>query len=277
MTAVDELATQMPVLLDIATAAGKRILEVYDSEFEVEHKADHSPLTLADRVAHDLIVSRLTDLQPRLPVLSEESAGVDYQQRAQWSRYWLVDPLDGTREFVNRNGEFTVNIALIEGDSAVLGVVHTPVKALCHWAVSGQGAYRRHGADADEKIRVRDYFGGRATVVASRSHAHRALAQFTDRLQQREGPYDTISMGSALKLCLIAEGQGDVYPRLGPTSEWDTAAAQCVVEEAGGAVTDCTGERLGYNKPSLLNPWFIVSGTGYDWIPLLRGIVGDSD
>ncbi|MDH3689691.1 MAG: 3'(2'),5'-bisphosphate nucleotidase CysQ, partial [Gammaproteobacteria bacterium] len=256
----------MESVIELAGQAGDRILEIYDSEFEVEQKADQSPLTLADKAAHDLIVSRLREITPELPVLSEEGAGIEYAERARWQRYWLIDPLDGTREFVNRNGEFTVNIGLIEGDAPVMGVVHTPVKGIHHWAVQGHGAYRRNSDGVDHKIEVRPYHGGRAKVVASRSHARgSALAEFTTRLEQREGPYDTINMGSALKLCLIAEGAGDVYPRLGPTSEWDTAAAQCVVEEAGGQVTDCKGSRLVYNKPSLLNPWFIVSGNSYGW------------
>lgn len=246
----------------IAHEAGRRILDVYEREFAVEHKEDRSPLTEADRAAHEIIVSRLQALTPDIPVLSEESAKVDYETRAGWKRFWLVDPLDGTKEFINRNGEFTVNIALIEGSRPVLGVVYVPVPALTYFACAGQGAYKQKGGCELQPVRARRFDGGKPIVVASRSHAGPETEAFLRSL----GAHDVISMGSALKLCLVAEGAADVYPRLGPTMEWDTAAAQCVVEAAGGRVTDLRRQPLVYNKPSLLNPWFLVSAAGeYDW------------
>lgn len=247
---------------EIAHAAGRRILDVYERGFQVEHKEDRSPLTEADRAAHEIITTRLETLTPDIPVLSEESAKADYVDRAGWKRFWLVDPLDGTKEFINRNGEFTVNIALIEGNRPVLGVVYVPVPALTYYACAGQGAYKQKGECAIQPARVRRFDGGKPIVVASRSHAGPETEAFLRNL----GEHDVVSMGSALKLCLVAEGAADVYPRLGPTMEWDTAAAQCVVEAAGGRVTDLHRQPLVYNKPSLLNPWFLVSAAGdYDW------------
>jgi 3'(2'), 5'-bisphosphate nucleotidase len=249
----------------IAVAAGQRILEIYQRPFEVQHKEDGSPLTEADRVAHALIIAGLSRLAPGLPVLSEESASVDYRERSGWARYWLVDPLDGTREFVKRNGEFTVNIALIDEIQPVLGVVHVPVTGVTYLGLRSAGAWKVEGGRR-QAIHARSYRGGRATVVASRSHRGAAVDQYLKRLEAREGAYDTASFGSSLKLCLVAEGAADIYPRLGPTSEWDTAAAQCVVEAAGGRVIDLHGRPLRYTKPDILNPWFLVTGAGdYDW------------
>jgi 3'(2'), 5'-bisphosphate nucleotidase len=266
MNATADPAAWLEEVAAIATEAGRRILDVYERPFDVQHKDDGSPLTAADRAAHELIVARLAHLTPDIPVLSEESAWIDYRERAAWTRFWLVDPLDGTKEFVNRNGEFTVNIALIENGAPRLGVVYVPVSGVCYLALHGRGAWKEKGGGDRQPIVVRAYRGGRATVVASRSHRGAALDRFLARLAQREGEYDTASLGSSLKLCLVAEGAADVYPRLGPTSEWDTAAAQCVVEAAGGRVTDLAGRPLTYNKPDILNPWFLVTGGGdYDW------------
>jgi 3'(2'), 5'-bisphosphate nucleotidase len=246
----------------IAQEAGKRILDVYERAFAVEYKEDDSPLTEADRAAHELIVARLRELTPGIPVLSEESDKLDYAARASWSRFWLVDPLDGTREFIQRNGEFTVNIALIDGHHPVLGVVNVPVLARSYYACAGQGAYKQQGVQAAQPMHVRRFAGGKAIVAASRSHAGPETEVFLQHL----GAHDLVRVGSSLKLCLVAEGAADVYPRLGPTMEWDTAAAQCVVEAAGGCVTGPDRKPLTYNKPSLLNPWFLVSATGdHDW------------
>jgi 3'(2'), 5'-bisphosphate nucleotidase len=246
----------------IAVEAGRRILTVYGREYNVTRKDDNSPLTEADRVAHDLILERLGALTATLPVLSEESAAADYAARASWQRFWLVDPLDGTKEFISRTGEFTVNIALVDNGRPVLGVVHVPVRGETYWACLGNGAFRQVGQNGTESIRVRRYSGGPATVVASRSHGSKETTAFLESL----GKHDIANMGSSLKFCLVAAGQADVYPRLGPTMEWDTAAAQCVVEGAGGRVIDLDGRPLLYNKPDLHNPWFIVSGAGdYDW------------
>lgn len=267
----DNPTVWLETVVTIAIEAGRRILDVYEKTFDVEHKDDGSPLTEADRAAHELIVTRLAALTPGIPVLSEESAKTDYSVRSGWQRFWLVDPLDGTREFVKRNGEFTVNIALIETGAPVLGVVYVPVSGVCYLAQHGRGAWKEKGGCDRQPIRAREYHGGKARVVASRSHRGEHVDRFLQRLQQREGDYETVSLGSSLKLCLVAEGAADVYPRLGLTSEWDTAAAQCVVEAAGGSVTDLAGQPLVYNKPEILNPWFVVSGSGgFDWRALLN-------
>ncbi len=253
----------------LALDAGRRILDVYEQgerDVEVTAKADGSPLTAADRAAHEVIATGLKRLTPDIPLLSEEFAAADYETRARWTRFWLVDPLDGTKEFVRRNGEFTVNIALIEDGRPVLGVVYVPVPGLTYYACRGQGAHKHKEGTAPRAIRVRPKPQGKPMVVASRSHAGDHLAAFLARL----GPHDTVSMGSGLKFCLVAEGTADVYPRLGPTMEWDTAAAQCVVEEAGGQVINCAGNALHYNKPDLHNPWFVVCGPdARDWLALL--------
>jgi 3'(2'), 5'-bisphosphate nucleotidase len=250
----------------VARAAGAAILEIYQRSFEVGTKPDGSPVTAADRAAHDLILARLRRLTPELTVLSEESAAPAYEQRCSWTRFWLVDPLDGTREFVRRRGEFTVNIALIEDRRPVLGVVYVPMLRLAYYACRGGGAYRCKDGEAPAPIRARRYAGGRPMVATSRSHPGARLTAFLERL----GPHDSLCMGSALKFCLVAEGAADLYPRLGPTGEWDTAAAQCVLEEAGGRVTDRSLTPLAYNKPSLLNPWFVAVGAGdADWARLL--------
>jgi 3'(2'), 5'-bisphosphate nucleotidase len=248
----------------LAQEAGRRILDVYEREFAVTHKEDRSPLTEADHAAHETIAAGLAHFAPGVPLLSEESAAVDYETRAHWRRFWLVDPLDGTKEFINRNGEFTVNIALIEDGRPVLGVVYVPVLGLIYYACRGQGAYKQKGHEPPHRLAARRYAAGQGkpVVVASRSHASPRLADFLAAI----GEHDLVSMGSAMKLCLVAEGAADVYPRLGPTMEWDTAAAQCIVEEAGGRVTDWQGRPLAYNKPDLHNPPFVVSGAGdYDW------------
>lgn len=259
-------------VIDIAQGAAARILEIYQRDFEVYKKADASPLTDADMAAHHFITEALAVLTPALPVLSEEAADADYAERARWPSMWLVDPLDGTKEFVQRSPDFTVNIALIENGRPVLGVVHVPVTGMSYSAAAGRGAWKQEKGRAPQPIRARTYRGGRATVVASRSHAGVDVSAFLARLEAREGEPQTISMGSSLKLCLVAEGKADIYPRLGPTSEWDTAAAHCVVEAAGGWVKDMRMRPLMYNKFSLLNPWFLAGGAGdYDWTGFLDG------
>lgn len=250
-------------MIEIAREAGRRIVEIYDREFSVEHKEDKSPLTEADMAAHDIIMQGLARLTPDLPILSEESAEIPFEERVTWHEYWLVDPLDGTREFVKRNGEFTVNIALIRDHVPVLGVIVVPVTGLCYYACRGCGAFRQERGRAPTAIHVRPLDLSHIVVAGSRSHASPRLAGFLANL----GHYELISMGSSLKSCLVAEGKADVYARLGPTSEWDTAAAHCIVEEAGGRVTDTAMRPLRYNtKASLLNPHFFVSGDPtHDW------------
>jgi 3'(2'), 5'-bisphosphate nucleotidase len=244
-------------LLQLARQAGDAILRIYETEFEVERKQDDSPLTAADLAAHRIIVSTLERLTPDIPVLSEESAKIPFDTRRQWQRYWLIDPLDGTREFVKRNGEFTVNIALIEEHRPTLGVVYAPVLDQLYYGVGDDGAWKQKGAMPAQEIRVATECRTPVLVAGSRSHAGDSLLRFLEKL----GDHELVSMGSSLKLCLVAEGKADIYPRLGPTSEWDTAAAQAVVEAAGGRVTTLDLQPLSYNtKDSLLNPQFLVFG-----------------
>ena len=258
-----DLKALLPRVVEIARAAAGAILQIYERDFEVEQKEDRSPLTEADLAAHRLIVSSLGELTPETPVLSEESAAIPFAERSGWQRYWLVDPLDGTKEFIKRNGEFTVNIALIEDHQPVLGVIVVPVSGQCYLAARGQGAFRQPAGGAAAAIHVRPLDLNHVIVAGSRSHAGPQLAGFLARLNSHE----LISMGSSLKICLVAEGRADVYPRLGLTSEWDTAAAHCIVEEAGGRLTDTAMQPLRYNtKDSLLNPFFFVSGDPeHDW------------
>jgi len=254
-------------IVDIANQAGEAIMEIYTREFAVEEKADSSPLTEADLAAHRLIVEALSQLEPRLPVLSEESASIPWEERSRWLRYWLVDPLDGTREFVKRNGEFTVNIALVESGRATCGVVHIPVTRTSYYGCLKRGAWKKEGDEPARPIHTTPQRRHPLRVAGSRSHAGDSLKRFLERV----GPHEIMSMGSSLKLCLVAEGEADIYPRLGPTSEWDTAAAQAVVEAAGGFVTDLEGRPLRYNcKDSLLNPHFLVFGDeNEDWASYL--------
>jgi 3'(2'), 5'-bisphosphate nucleotidase len=247
----------------LARQAGAKILEIYNSEFAVDEKADKSPLTAADMASHRAIVAGLEKLTPEIPVLSEESAKIPFDERAAWQTYWLIDPLDGTKEFIKRNGEFTVNIALIDGGVPVLGVVYVPVSGITYAACEGRGAIKDVPGEGERPIRVRKLSAGPVAVVGSRSHQGDSLKAFLDKL----GDHEMVSMGSSLKICLVAEGAADVYPRLGLTSEWDTAAAHCVVVQAGGGLTDLEMQPLCYNtKDSLLNPFFLVYGdAGRDW------------
>ena len=248
----------------IAREAGRAILEIYGQEaFEVNEKEDQSPLTQADMASHHLITRELELLTPEIPVLSEESAFIPWEERRRWDRYWLIDPLDGTREFVKRNGEFTVNIALIEDHRPVLGVVHAPVPDITWYGDREHGAWRQEGSDEPQRISVTERAQSPLRVAGSRSHAGDSLRAFLEKV----GDHEIVSMGSSLKLCLVAEGKADIYPRLGPTSEWDTAAAQAVVTAAGGQVTDTDMQPLTYNrKESLLNPFFLVFGdSSIDW------------
>lgn len=250
--------------------AGQAILEIYqdDGDFEVQAKADDSPLTRADLAAHQILDRGLQQLLPGVPVLSEEGGIPDYSVRRSWSRYWLVDPLDGTKEFIRRNGEFTVNVALIESGQPILGVVYVPVSGVAYTGLKGVGASKIESGKSQAVEARRFDSGERAlTVVASRRHGNDRADALLKNLEQSMGRVETRNMGSSLKLCLIAEGAADFYPRLAPTCEWDTAAAQAVVEAAGGAVLDDQLQPLIYNrKDSLLNPdFFVVGDPGVDW------------
>jgi 3'(2'), 5'-bisphosphate nucleotidase len=244
-------------LVAIARRAGDAILEIYRSDFAVRAKDDATPLTAADEAAHRIIVTALAELTPDMPVLSEESAAVPWTERRRWERYWLVDPLDGTREFVKRNGEFTVNIALVERGRPTVGVVHLPARDVCYAAAHGVGAFRRAGQAVPVPIRVTRPAAAPPRVVASRSHRGELLDAWLAAL----GAHALVSVGSSLKFCAVAEGAADLYPRLGPTMEWDTAAGQCVAECAGASVLDAGGAALACNRgESLLNPHFLVRG-----------------
>jgi len=256
-----------------ALKAGEAILEVYASDFVIEQKNDHSPLTLADKSAHEIIKKALLPLG--IPILSEEGRAISFKERRAWNTLWIVDPLDGTKEFIKRNGEFTVNIALVENGCPVLGVIFVPVMNTLYWARVGAGAYRTELKPNDalegafletlinkskrlplsgREIRNRPY-----TIIGSRSHANPELEAFVEKKRTQFGEVEFISAGSSLKFCRVAESRADIYPRLGPTMEWDTAAGQAIVEASGGAVVEHDSNKvLRYNRADLLNPSFVV-------------------
>ena len=241
---------------DLAADAGKAIMEIYDhAACEVVAKADDSPLTAADLASNHAIVSGLRKLTPEWPVLSEESENTPYESRRDWGIFWLVDPLDGTKEFLKRNGEFTVNIALVEQGSPILGVVYAPAIGKLYFAARGVGAFKQERGETSP-IRVRRESVQATRIIVSRSHGTDVTEHFT----KQYGKCEFLSMGSSLKFCLVAEGAADLYPRNGPTMEWDTAAAHCILDQAGGSVVSDCGERLAYNKPNLLNPGFVARG-----------------
>ena len=272
--------------LKAAKDAGLSILDVYNQDFDVMYKEDRSPLTTADQRSHKIIVDHLNDPgMESFPILSEEGKNIPFEQRREWKCFWLVDPLDGTKEFIKRNGEFTVNIALIYQKRPVLGVIYIPVKECFYFASKDIGAYRLQYNDADEHLDI----GGiesdeevlsvllkrsdklpsedlrfktsdsQCIIAGSRSHPSKEFEAFVENMKKKYAKVKVISSGSSLKLCLVAEGRADIYPRLGPTMEWDTAAGQAVVEQASGSVLNYeTGEPLEYNKKNLLNPWFLV-------------------
>ncbi len=271
-----------------AKDAGRAILDVYRQDFDISYKDDHSPLTLADQRSHNIIVSHLSDVSgERLPILSEEGRSISYQQRRRWKYFWMADPLDGTKEFIKKNDEFTVNIAQIHQNRPILGVIYVPVKDVFYFAGDGLGAYRMDNSDIlaignnrpvkNDSARVLETILARSiklpddnhrfekkdsqiTIVGSRSHATKELEAFIESMRKKHEQVEFISAGSSLKLCLVAEGRADIYPRLGPTMEWDTAAGQVIVEQARGSVLNYEmDEPLRYNKKNLLNPWFIAS------------------
>jgi 3'(2'), 5'-bisphosphate nucleotidase len=292
IAAMTELTQLLPQIVDLARQAGDLIAAIYHTDFAVQDKPDQSPLTAADLAAHNHIVAGLAGLTD-WPILSEEAADIPWAVRREWQRYWLVDPLDGTKEFIKRNGEFTVNIALIEQGVPVLGVVLAPVTRRAWFAAQGVGAFCQNQGESAQPIRVAQVGAGAQAdaeaqagagtqagegallrVVGSRSHNTPEMDQFL-RLM---GPVQLVSVGSSLKFCLLAEGAADLYPRLGPTSEWDTAAAQCVVEQAGGEVLNVELQPLRYNqRESLLNPYFVVCASrSANWLAAWRGAVRQS-
>jgi 3'(2'), 5'-bisphosphate nucleotidase len=250
-------STLLKGVLDAVAAASTAILEVYATAHGVEYKADESPITRADRAAHDILAARLSLLTPSIPVLSEEAeAAHDFAVRRAWPELWLVDPLDGTREFVNRNGEFTVNVALVHRGRPVLGVVLAPALGRLFAGALGQGAYVEEGGTR-RAIRCRPVPDAGLTVVASRSHGDAAAL---DAFLAGRKVAARANSGSSLKLCLLAAGEADLYPRLGRTMEWDIAAGHAVLAAAGGRVTALDGTPLRYGKPGFENPHFVASG-----------------
>ncbi len=245
-------------LLKIAKDAGEAILEVYNSEdFSVEIKSDNSPLTRADNDAHKVIVKALQELYPEIPLMSEEGISIPYDSRKDWEYYWCIDPLDGTKEFIKRNDEFTVNIALIHRNRPVLGIIFAPVLDTYFYGTKGKGSFRIQNGKTEKMPEPKN--DSTVNVVASRSHLTDETAEYIDTIKSKYEKVEVLSAGSSLKLCLVAEGKADVYPRFAPTSEWDTAAGQIIVEEANAKVLNAiTGVPMVYNKENILNPWFIV-------------------
>ncbi|MBL4716356.1 MAG: 3'(2'),5'-bisphosphate nucleotidase CysQ [Bacteroidia bacterium] len=246
-------------IVNISKEAGKEILQIYATDFEVEQKEDNSPLTLADKNANDLILDQLQKKYPEIPFISEETKKTSYEERKKWEYLWLIDPLDGTKEFLKKNGEFTVNIALIHNQNPVLGVVHVPAQNITYWAKKGIGAYYQNENDTPHEIKAKTFSLNEhdLTLVCSRSHMSEEVENYLRKFQNP----NTISMGSSLKFMLVADGRAHIYPRLAPTMEWDTAAAHAVLNEAGGAVIQHDNDKpLVYNKENLKNPHFIAFG-----------------
>ena len=259
---------QIEALQQIVAKAGDAILEIYAQDIEVQTKDDESPLTQADLAAHRVLVEGLSELTPDIPVMSEEGDPPGFAERQGWDRYWLIDPLDGTKEFINKNGEFTVNVALIEDHQAVLGVVGVPVQGVIYTGDLKTGLAERKTVDGVQSISGRKLdVDAPLTVVASRSHGGERLEHYLEALADEFGGVDRTPVGSSLKLCILAEGRADIYPRLGPTSEWDIAAAHAVLAAAGGDLWAVGQRDLKYNtKESVLNPEFIAVADGeFPW------------
>lgn len=256
-------------VINAAVKAGEEILKIYNSNYDVEYKNDSSPLTIADKNAHNKICEFLE--KTNYPILSEEGRNIDYHERKNWEYFWMVDPLDGTKEFIKRNGEFTVNIALIHKQKSILGVIYIPVTKTLYFAAENIGVYKTLVTNQEEKIVDLEKLislsqklplalpDKKFTVVASRSHLSEETEMFIDGLKAKHNEIEFISSGSSIKLCLVAEGSANIYPRFAPTMEWDTAAGQAICEIAGKSVVDyTTNQNLLYNKKDLLNNWFIV-------------------
>jgi 3'(2'), 5'-bisphosphate nucleotidase len=254
-------------IIKIGLLAGKAIMAVYEHASEVEIKENNSPLTLADKLSHNVISDGLAEIG--LPILSEEGKSIDFAERKNWSRFWMIDPLDGTKEFIKKNGEFTVNIALIDSNTPIMGVVYAPAKGLLYWGEMGKGAFRV--SDIQENESLGSLLNRKTAlkpnptakpfkIVASRSHNSPETDEFIESIKSEKGEIELVSIGSSLKLCYVADGTAQIYPRFAPTMEWDTAAAHAVAKSAGCNVVDATEKQeLVYNKENLLNPWFIVN------------------
>lgn len=253
-----ELENVIPIIMD----AGKAVKEIYEIDFGIYFKEDKSPLTEADRVSNDILKRGLTEHFPGIPIISEEEKEVSYEVRKDWEHFWLIDPLDGTKEFIKKNGEFTINVALIEKDTPILGVVYAPALNLVYYAQRGRGAYKFDLNTKEEtKLPSERRECDIIKVVVSRSHLSRETEEFVEMLKSRYGDVEFVSVGSSLKICLVAEGKADIYPRLGPTMEWDTAAAHVVALESGCKLYVYPFEEgyksLRYNKKDIKNPYFV--------------------
>jgi 3'(2'), 5'-bisphosphate nucleotidase len=255
-------------IISVSIEAGKAILEIYDTGYNVEYKADNSPLTDADKKSNNVICTYLKKKFPTIPLLSEEGTRIAYETRRQWPQFWLIDPLDGTKEFIKRNGEFTVNIALIENGHPVLGVIYLPVKDELYYGAEGFGAFKVINASkyktgemktAAKKLPLKPKEKGVVRVVVSRSHFSTETQAFIEQLKNEYETVETVPAGSSLKLCLVAEGTADVYPRLAPTMEWDIGAGQAIIEASGGRVYfHDSNKNVTYNKKALKNGWFVA-------------------
>ncbi|KAB0287501.1 3'(2'),5'-bisphosphate nucleotidase CysQ [Vibrio fortis] len=273
MPMTKDLSHLLPSVIEVARSAGQLILEIYEKkDYEEYTKSDDTPVTSADLAAHKLISQRLSELTPDIPVLSEEAANISLEKRSQWDRYWLVDPLDGTQEFIARSGDFATIIALIEHNKPVMGVVYGPVSGVTYYAYAGKGAWKIPDLNDSVKIKTHRHELPNQPIAMAISRR-----QDINRITSRMSPkwnYDLVPLGSAaLKACLVAEGAVDCYLRLGPTGEWDTAATQCIVEEAGGRILSTHLEPLSYNeRETLENPNFIVLGDAdLPWEEILQG------
>ena len=253
-----DLKETLDNLIEISSLAGSEILDVYNGNINVTLKDDLSPLTDADRKSNEVIVGKLNDLYPQIPILSEEGKKIEYKDRQKWNVFWLIDPLDGTKEFIKRNGEFTVNIALIENGIPIAGVVYAPTTDTFWYGAKDLGSFMKKNSLAPESISVRDVNSEAVKIVSSRSHPSPKLQAYLNKFENHE----IVNMGSSLKICLVADGSAHIYPRLGPTMEWDSGAGHAVLKYAGGFLTDTTtNEELVYNKENLLNPDFICYGS----------------
>jgi len=248
----------LPDVIKIADEASEKVLHIYQSDFKVNYKEDHSPITAADIASHDMIVKGLRQISRDIPILSEEGAEIPWEERKKWRRFWLIDPIDGTKDFTQRTGEFTVNIAMIEDGEPVMGVVTAPALKEAFWGIKGEGAHMRDRTGRVHRIRVAEP-KDTLRVVASKNHLNDETRAFIGTL----GAHEIVQAGSSLKFCRIAEGHADIYPRMGPTSEWDTAAAHAVLLAAGGKVQTPEGQSLVYGKENILNPNFIAAGNWY--------------
>lgn len=264
------MKNKIDICLKSAVEAGSAIMQVYlHEDFNVEMKADDSPLTKADKMAHKVIMNHLQETG--YPVLSEEGSRIDYEERKQWDKFWLVDPLDGTKEFISRNGDFTVNIALISDGNPVAGIIFVPVKSDLYLGIAGEGAWKININDNafkpagefikshGEEIQADPDIPDKLVIAGSRSHMNEETKQYIKSMEKTYGEVELISRGSSLKLCMVAEGKAHIYPRFGPTMEWDTGAGHAIVNAAGGIVLDAKSKKaLRYNKVDLHNPWFVV-------------------